>query len=173
MGLFGGNAKREAVENEVMQKLAQVDLLDMLIQNLLAEAQGEKPWITDCQSYYDSCSRTVHIAPDTFAIRWTEVDSEEYVGKDGKRHTNQEEKEMGCIAYSYTKSGYLPLHNHCNEKGKEDVSVDKVCELWARVVQERMQAQMPKCRFTGSVTGEPGHVSFTYSVPRSVWKTWF
>lgn len=173
MAIFGANKKHEAVENEIMQKLAQVELLELLVKNILREAEESNPWILDCQGYYDNCRREVMIAPDLFAIRWVMVETKEYVGNDGKRHTGQEEKEMGYLAYSYTKSGYLPLHNHCNEKGKEDISLARICELWAGVVKESMQAQMPRCSFTQGVNVMNDVVTFAYKVPRPTWKEWF
>lgn len=173
MALFGGNKKQETVENEVMQKLAQVELLELLIKNVLREAEEGNPWITNCQSYYDNCRREVMIAPDLFSIRWVMVEKNEYIGNDGKLHTNQEEKEMGHLGYSYTKSGYRPLHHHCNEKGKEDITLIRVCELWAGVVKESMQARMPQCIFTQGVNVMNDIVTFSYKVPSPTWKGWF
>ena len=80
MGLFDGKAKKESAENEVLQKLSQIPLLDLLIENVLLE--DEEPWITMGQSYYDSCKRVVRIEPDSFEIKWKDYHDEAYIGND-------------------------------------------------------------------------------------------
>lgn len=154
MGLFDGKAKQERAENEVMQKLAACPLLDFLIDNILAA----DTWVQMGQSYYDSCRRTVKVEPDTFAILWKNTTTEQNA-----------DSIKECIAYSYTASGYLPLHYYETEDKKTLVSTDRVCYLWASVVRERMAAKMPDCKF--------GHVnedaSFEYRVPALSFKDWF
>ncbi len=167
MGLFDGKAKKEAVENEVLQKLSQVPLLDLLIENVL---KSDEPWILQCQSYYDSRKRVVSIDPDGFEIRWSGTHTEEYIGNDGQAHTKTVVDVYGQIGYSYTKSGYVPLHHYWSEnvKGK-DVSTERVCYLWASLIRERMMAKMPQCDF-GEVNDS---AKFTYTVPALSFKDWF
>ena len=107
MGLFDGKAKKESAENEVLQKLSQVPLLDLLIENVLHEEN--EPWITMGQSYYDSCRRVVKIEPDGFEIKWSSYHDEPCIGSDGQRRIEKVEDVHGQVGYSYTKSGYL-LH---------------------------------------------------------------
>ena len=159
MGLFDGKAKQEAAENEVMQKLSQVPLLDILIQNLL-DVEAE-PWIRMGQSYYDDCQRTVRVEPDGFEIKWSSWHEE------GAGH--RVEQIHGRVNYSYTKSGYLPLHSYYYDNGKKEIPTSQVCYLWASVIRERMAAKMPNCKFN-SVSGD---AAFTYTVPSPSFKDWF
>lgn len=144
------------------------------MQNVLNEADENEKWIAACQSYYDNCKRKVTIEPDGVEIKWYTSREEPYTGSDGQTHYKKTEDIYGHIEYSYTKSGYLPLHNHLNEKGKEDVSVGKVCYLWASVVQEALQEKMPQCQFNDRIKQDGLYdASFTYQVPRPSWKRWF
>lgn len=167
MGLFDGNAKRESAENEVLQKLSSVPLLDLLIDNVLGAE--DEPWLQMGQSYYDSCCRIVTVEPDGFEIKWSSYHEEPYIGNDGNRHTQRVEDVHGRIGYSYTKSGYLPLHSYSYDNGKKEISSQRVCCLWASIVRERMAAKMPNCKFDG-VTD---NATFTYTVPALTFKDWF
>ena len=167
MGLFDGKAKQESAENEVLQKLSACPLLDLLIENVLSDE--EEPWLQMGQSYYDSCRRTVKVEPDGFEIKWSSYHSEPYIGSDGQRHEQNVEDVHGRIGYSYTKSGYLPLHSYSYDNGKKEISTQRVCCLWASIVRERMAAKMPNCKF-GGVTE---NATFTYTVPALTFKDWF
>lgn len=169
MGLFGEKVKREtkeSAENEVLQKLCACPLLDLLIENILGE---EEPWLQMGQSYYDSCCRTVSIEPDGFEIKWSSYHNEPYIGSDGQRHEQRVEDVHGCIGYSYTKSGYLPLHSYTFDDGKQEIPTHRVCYLLASIVRERMSAKMPHCTF-GEVTN---NATFIYVVPAQTFKDWF
>lgn len=167
MGLFDGKEKKESAENEVLQKLSQVPLLDLLIENVLNNE--EEPWILKRQSYYDDGRRVVTIEPDGFEIKWSDSHTEEYIGNDGQRHYNSVEDVHGRVGYSYTKSGYLPLHSYRYDNGKKEVSANRVCCLWASIIRERMMAKMPQCRF-GEVNDS---AFFSYTVPSLSFKDWF
>ena len=167
MGLFDGKAKKESAENEVLQKLSQIPLLDLLIENVLLE--DEDPWITMGQGYYDNCKRVVKIGPDSFEIEWSNYHDEAYIGNDGQRHTQKVEEVHGHVGYSYTKSGYLPLHSYKYDNGNKEVPTDRVCYLWASIIRERMMEKMPQCKF-GEVND---NASFTYTVPSLSFKDWF
>lgn len=166
MGLFDGKAKQESAENEVLQKLSSVPLLDLLIENVLG---AEEPWLQMGQSYYDSCCRTVTVEPDGFEIKWSSYHEEPYIGNDGNRHTQSVEDVHGRIGYSYTKSGYLPLHSYSYDSGKKEISTQRVCYLWASIIRERMAAKMPNCEFS-DVSYD---ATFTYTVPALTFKDWF
>lgn len=167
MGLFDGKAKQQSAENEVMQKLSQVPLLEILIQNILEEE--DEPWIQRGQNYYDSCQRTVTVEPDVFEIKLSSYHDEPYVGNDGQRHIQHVEDVHGRVAYSYTKSGYLPLHSYSYNDGKKEISTKRICYLWASIVHERMSAKMPDCKFN-NVNED---ATFTYTVPSLSFKDWF
>lgn len=167
MGLFDGKAKQASAENEVLQKLSVCPLLDLLIENLLKNE--DEPWLRVGQNYYDNCYRTVKVEPDGFEIKWSSYHSEPYIGQDGQRYEQSVEEVHGSIAYSYTDSGYLPLHSYSYDNGKKEISTQRVCYLWASIVRERMAAKMPRCRF-GEVTDD---ATFAYIVPALIFKDWF
>ena len=168
MGLFDGKAKQEAAENEILQKLSQAPILDLLIENVI-NSGDEEPWLFSGMSYYDSCRRTVIIEPDGFGIKWSSTHEEPYIGSDGQRRTQRVEDVHGELGYSYTKSGYLPLHSYSYDDGRKEISVDRVCCLWASIIRERLAAKMPDCKF-GNVGSS---ATFTYSVPPLRFKDWF
>lgn len=180
LDLFGTKARKaeeearekayKVAEDEVMQKLSQVQLLDLLVENV---RNNDEDWVTKCQSYYDSRVRVVNIEEDMFEIKWRRVYQERVqVGtyQDGtpKIETRDAEEVFGRVGYSYTKSGYRPLHSYDNGIPGGTVSSDRVCQLWTKVVHERLQAAMPNCEFS-KVNG----CSFTYQVPALTWEDWF
>lgn len=83
MGLFGIGEKRKAAESEITQKLRAHPLLELLVKNVLNEANTNEKWISACQSYYDNCKRKVTIEPDGFEIKWYTSREEPYTGSDG------------------------------------------------------------------------------------------
>ena len=167
MGLFDGKAKQDAAENEIMYRLSQVPLLDLLIANIF---EGDvEPWIQMGQDYYDNCQRLVRIEPDGFEIIWSSVRDEIVVGNDGQRRVQRVEEVKGSVGYSYTKSGYMPLHGFAYDNGKKEISTQRVCCLWAAVVRERMAARLPNCWFSGVSE----NATFTYTVPALSFKDWF
>lgn len=168
MAFFSGGAKREEVENEILRAMSRLDILTSLVENIAGEAAGENPWLIACQGYYDGCVRTVTIAADLCEVKWSDVRYE----KDAQGKEHRTEDVNGRIAYSYTKSGYIPLHSHYNERGREDVSVNRVIFLWASLLQERLQAKLTNCQFEEAVEGD-GYAYFRYKVPGLTWKRWF
>ena len=166
MALFGGRSKQD-VEQEVLQKLSVVPLLDLLVENVMNNE--EEPWLHISQGFYDSCKREVRIEPDGFEIKWSSYHDEQYVGPDGKRHEKRVEKVHASVGYSYTKSGYLPLHGYRYDEGKKEIPTQRVCYLWACIIRERLAAKMPKCRFS-NVTDD---ATFSYIVPGLLFKDWF
>ena len=155
MGLFDG---KEKIEEEIMQKMAQLPIVDDLIKQLLELSKGEEKWLASGVSYYDRCIRKVRIEPDCFEIqRMGDSNSEDIVSR---------------IGYSFTQSGYKPLHAHCNSKGKEDVSLNRVCYLLAAIIRERMVAKWPECHFE-VIESMRDYVCFTYKVPAMTFDDWF
>ena len=90
MALFGGGAKKDAIENEILQAMADLEILNDLVATIAEKAEGSQteeasdPWLTNCQGYYDNCIRTVTVAADLFEIRWSDVHYE----KDGQGRNN-------------------------------------------------------------------------------------
>lgn len=165
MGLFDGKAKKEAVENEIMQKLSQQKILNDLIFTLFEENED---WITTCQGYYDNRKRVVLVDTDYFGV----FVMDHHIERDATGAERWVDDVISKVEYNYTSSGYAPLHHHVNEKGNEDVSVQRVLYLWASVIRERMQGKLPNCSF-GEVEDQNGQIKFTYKVPGKVWKQWF
>lgn len=160
MGLFDGGAKKEAVENFVKQTLSELFILDDIVSTVV---NNEKDWVTHCQSYYDNRKREIKIETDLFQISWYQ------------QHYENDVKIIDAdevINYSFTSSGYTPVHNHVNEKGKEDLSVGRVIYILASVIRERLQKELPDCKFD-NIWEERDHSTFTYTVPALTWKRWF
>ena len=173
--LFGTKEKQANVENEILQKMSRLPILDDLINQLLGEDLEE--WMNMGQSYYDSCKRIVRIDPDCFRLKWSKFYQERVqigVYDDGRHKTEMQQKEeiIAEKCYGFTRSGYLPLHAHYNEKGKEDVSTGRICYLWASVIRERLAAKMTDCKF-GTVEQNSEVATFTYTVPALTFKDWF
>ena len=164
MALFGPSKKEiAAAEEYILQKLSKVEILDNLVVTVL---ENEEPWILNCQGYYDNCKRKVVIGADSLEILWVASNST----PDGQPNSEQI---LGRVGYANTKSGYMPLHGMKNAKGDELVSVGRVVNLWAMVVQERLQAKLPQCKF-GDVFQLDGNQSrFYYTVPAMTFKDWF
>lgn len=160
MGLFDNGAKHASVENMILQSMSQLPILEDLVATV---AENEKEWVSKCQGYYDTCQREVIIAPDLFAIKW--IDYEVQNGQKVKVIADE-------VSYSYTKSGYTPIHNHVNEKGREDVPVNRVVFLWSNIVRERLASKLSDCNF-GSVTTCSNYCTFTYTVAPLQWRRWF
>lgn len=168
MGLFDGGAKKEALENEIMQALSKQPILKDLLLTIEKEAANE-PWLTSCQGYYDNLKRVVTCGPDVFEVKWTDTHYE----KNPQGQLYPVEEILGRKGYAYTKSGYRPIHGHKDAKGKEDVSVARAVFLWTKIVQEGLQAKFPNCDFSGNITLQGENASFTYQVPALTWKNWF
>lgn len=159
MGLFDGEAKKEA-EKYVYQALSKLPILDDLVRDVVS---CDEEWIIKCQSYYDDHIRKVTIAADLFEIKWSKCQ------RKGDRTVENVNARVG---FAYTLSGYMPIHNHVNEKGKEDVSVGRVIYLWGLLVREHMKERLPGCQF-GNLTEYEEHTTFSYTVPELEWKRWF
>ena len=104
------------------------------------------------------------IGPDQFEVQFIST------GNNGSG-----EEVADSLLYNYTNSGYMPLHPHLNEKGKQDLPVQRVVYLWTVIVRERLQAMFPDCRF-GDVVVHPNNNNLClipYNVAPLMWKRWF
>ena len=173
--------KIKNVQENVKNKLMNTTLLDCIIQEIFME--GNYPWATECQGYYDNCVRSVLIIEDGFIVKWHGIEQEQYVMKNdgvgnpvyGKRDV---EKVYGEAAYSFTKSGYMPLHEYKEmvNDGKTSkeitVEVKDILKICAEVVREKLHAKKIQFQYE-HVVSENGLASFVYRIPRAVWKDWF
>lgn len=175
MSIFDGKHKTVAeeqlnlnpLEEEIAQKLAKSGILSEL-DRFLEEKTAQEDWLVTCQSYYDNRRRSVKIHEDLFAIGWNETLTQSLAS--GERVTVIDvDKSVG---FHFTDFGYKPLHNHENERGNEDVTIDQVLFLWGIIVRDRMKAKLPQCKFS-PVFQTLGETTFTYTVPEKEWKEWF
>ena len=170
--LFTSKEKKEAIaetEEIVMQRLSKVDLIDKLINVTLNDE--ENPWIAERQNYYDNGVRFIDIDVDLYGVKWVYFEEEQYVDSRGVPNTRTVEKVIKKVEYSYTKSGYLPLHSFT--EGEEEIPAKRVRYLWAMVVREHLMAAMPDCSF-GEIKDSDDTVYFTYKIPvRVQYKDWF
>lgn len=167
MGLFNNKVRQEAVEQELLEKLSSNPLLDLIVDDILNDE--EESWMRFAQSYYDNCLRTVSIQPDLLEIKWRNLQDLPTIGSDGEYYVEQVDDGEVQRCYSYTKSGYVPLHRYSYDDGKRDISIQRICYLWACVVRNHMAKRMPYCNF-GEVNTK---ASFTYTVPFLSFKDWF
>jgi len=175
MSVFDGMKKvhpeedpdRITLEEELTQKLTKAGILSE-IDRFVAEKAAEEPWITQRQSYYESCHRTVKIHEDLLSILWKETKVETIAS--GARVTIIDEDKSAV--FHYTDHGFMPLHSHINEQGNEDVPLDHILYIWGTVVRDRMKAVLPQCDF-GPVYQSIGEASFTYTVSGKQWSDWF
>ena len=165
MGLFDGNQKRDALDNAIMEKMAGLDIVDDIVGTI---AQGELPWLHQCMSYYDSCQRNVTITSDVLEILWHDQHSEPNAKGEAVQIVDGNER----AGYRFTKSGYMPISAHLNEKGKEDVPMVHVILLLANVVIARLKQAMPGTQFSTPIEVY-NRVTFSYTLPRPSWKPWF
>lgn len=163
MGLFDGVGKREMAENVVLQSMARQPILDDIVGAVMSE---DAPWITTCQGFYDTRKRQITVGADLFRIAWSGYNG--YSNEEGFGN----EVIRDVIEYSFTGSGYVPLHSHMNEKGREDVSAGRVIYLCTALIQERLRAKLPNCKF-GEVIEYEDHSTFVFAVPPIQWKNWF
>lgn len=161
------NPEMVTLEEEITEKLTKAGILES-IDNFIEEKIAQEPWITQCQSYYESCRRTVKIHEDLLSINWKEAKA--VLTADGSRVTIFDKDNVA--AFHYTDHGYMPLHSHYNELGNEDITLDQILYMWGIVVRERMMAKLPQCEF-GPVYQSITEASFTYSVPAKQWTDWF
>ena len=175
MSIFDGKKKTPieekltltAFEEELAQKMAKAGILQE-VDRFIAEEAAQKPWMTQCQSYYESCQRTVKIHEDLISVIWKETKVETTAS--GNRVTIIDEDNESV--FHYTDYGYMPLHSFVNEAGNEVVTLDQILYLWGLIVQEHMKAALPQCTF-GTVYQSIGEASFTYAVPGKKWADWF
>lgn len=132
MGLFNiTKNKISATEQAIVQKMANSELLDCLIDRL--EDKPEANWMKAGQ-YGDSGWRKVTVKPGGFII--------EVPGAYQKRD------EDNFIAISFELSGYTQIVAHRNQYGKTDISRSRMCYLYATAIQMRLQAVIENCELS-------------------------
>lgn len=174
MGLFDGVAKKEAVEQQIMQQIASYPIIKKLVHEINLIGKEKEQWLLTCQGYYDSCVRNVIIEPDSLTVTWTSARTLKISENGSDTKEENEEGNFGSVCWHFTDKGYVPLHKHYNEKGKVDVSLAKVCYLFATLVREQMMVELPEACFCNNIYQDANYrASFTYEVPRGSWQEWF
>lgn len=152
------NEKNREEEAELLQKLQQVPIIDMLLENVQTDAEKNESWLQKSQSTYDSRERTVQIQKDALQIIWeTQGD---------KKSAQKQIVESLC--YEFSKNGYMPLEPYRAANG-QTVPVERVCCLVASVVCLKMKEKFQDCQFPNSTEEN----QFTYTVPRTEGWAWF
>ena len=129
MGLFN-KAKNPDVEQAIIQKMANSELLDWLIDAL--EHKPEGAWMKVGQ-YGDSGWRKVIVKPSGFII--------EVPGAYQRRDENN------YVAINFESAGYTQITAHNNQYGKTDISRSRMCYLYAVAIQTRLRAVIGNCEF--------------------------
>lgn len=161
MGFFGGGDKKKAAEEMVKLSLSKVDVVNLLVANLVNDENNK--WITNCQGYYDNRSRNVIVKEDLVKVEWKNIFYE--------NNTKREEM-LKEVAYRFTDAGYRPLHEYKDEKGNVVLTAEKVVNLLATVIAEKLKAAVPSCEIS-EVIGGQGYSRFTIDIPALSWKDWF
>ena len=171
MALFSSGSDYEKV---IKEKMATLPILDNLEKAIEEDDIKGNPWLAMQQNYYDNRKRIVNVIPDGVEILWCAYHKELVETEGGKPRLKEVTETLGRIAYSFTESGYLPLHPYMNEKGKPVVSVARICNIWASLIRERLSAleAMKDCNFNAVSTGTDS-ATFTYTVPALTFKDWF
>lgn len=208
MGLFDGIKQRkaekreriQAVESELMRALAQTPLLDALISTIIGLSK-EESWITEGEDLNDNCQRHVRFDADRLQISRLHIYTEWVTfgsGDDAKERERFFEDIIREKGLSYSDQGYGPLGEYKSKTVFEPkkgtplcVSNYRVVEIWAEIIRERLQLELPGCVF-GEIT-EIKHISlldvdfgfktlpadcdywyqFTYTVPKKTLKSWY
>ena len=153
MGIINSLFRNREMENEIQRKLAQSELFDDLLYTFFEEKA--QPWFVERQGYYDNGRRMVEVGCDWVVITWR---------KDG-----EEPVEFGI---GLSKSGYEPLKPHVNSWGIVDVTLTRVCVLFASILKERFEARMPNFEFRGVFENEEQEVAtFYYDIPAKAYKS--
>lgn len=163
MGLFGpSKIQIEIAEKKVKQAFAENPLLDDIITTLLNRTD-ENPWILNCTGYYDKRQRTIIIGRDLLGVVNGRIDFEGGEPKEPKTEN---------LLFSYTASGYKPLHSYVDENGDTLLELNQVMNVWRQVICDRMKQEFPDIKF-GAVILEGSYVTVSYYVPALTWKDWF
>lgn len=124
-------AKKSAVEQAIIQKMAYSALLDRLIYAL--ENTPEAEWIKVGQ-YGDNGWRKVIVKPSGVII--------EVPGAYQRRDENK------FVAVNFEAGGYTQITEHRDQNGKTDVSRSRMCYLYAAAIQMRLQTVLSNCEFS-------------------------
>ncbi len=155
------------LEEEIAQKLARAGILEE-IDRFVEEKAAELEWLTKCQSYFESRRRMVRIHEDLLQILWKEAHTETMASGDRVNILDANES----VEMHYTDHGFCPLHNHKNERGNEDVTIDQVLFMWGIIVRDHMKEKLSQCKFS-PVYQSLGEATFSYTVPEKEWSDWF
>lgn len=132
MGLFS-KQNIGAIEQDVLEKMQNSELLDVLIDDLISRfISSEARWMVSGE-HGQTIVRTVTVRPSGFII--------EIPGAYDARNKSS------YIAINFAESGYVPLTAHYNKHGGIDISLSRMCYLYAIALQNRLKAVMKDCEF--------------------------
>jgi len=120
MGLFGpSKTEKENAEKKVKDALSKATIMNDIMFTLRENVQNA-PWILNCTGYYDSRYRTILVGSDLLSVVNGTILFE-----------NGEPKQPKCeyLNFSYTASGYKPLHSYNDSKGDAILDVNQVIGL--------------------------------------------
>lgn len=129
MGLLN-KQNNEAIEREVLQKMCTSELLGDLIYTI--SQKNNLNWIMNGK-HGDSGWRNVIVEPSSIIIE--------------KPGAYEKRDKSGCVMFSFEDAGFNSLDEHRNEKGKVDITLPRMCYLYAVALQNRMQAAFKDCEF--------------------------
>lgn len=162
-----------AIEQEVQMKLMSSECYRLFIQELLIifgnsssesvdpdlqRKAMENQWVKNQYNYYDDCRRCIFVGDDVIGISWPQ----------GER-----EGVSQPILYSFTASGYLPLHDY-KVDGKVRMNQTNIRRMWCTIIRDGLKAIEPSLVFdnTGKSDSENKQYSFNYRVPQNEYKDW-
>lgn len=132
MGLFD-KRKTKSIEQEVLQNMQNSALLNNLIADLINRFNSpEARWMISGE-HGQTTRRTVTVKPGGFIIEIPDA----YDARDKSSY----------IAINFSESGYVPLTAHYNKHGGIDISLSRMCYLYATALQNRLKAVMEDCEF--------------------------
>ena len=134
MGLFA-KKKNEAIEAEVLQKIQDSDLLNVLVYMVLHEPEFD--WMKNGKPGKSS-RRRVEVRPSGVII--------EKPGAYEKRDWDN------CFTFNFNDNGYSEIDAHMNERGKVDIGLHRMCYLYATAIQNRLRSALTDCVFDGKVS---------------------
>lgn len=129
MGLFDGASKKDT-EQQVLQRMMESSLVEYITDQIRNNPNAK--WMLKGK-HRDKGWRRVTVLPGGFII--------EVPGAYAKRDKDN------FVAYNFEDLGFAPITEHRNSRGKADISLSRMCYLYALALQEKMKPVMPNCKF--------------------------
>ena len=163
MGLFGpSKADKEYAEKKVKEALADADILNDIMHTLHLKI-NDASWILKCTGYYDTRNRTILVGPDLLSVSKGLISFE---------NGEPQEPKDEYLNFSYTASGYRPLHGYTDSKGNLIFDESQVVALWLDVLRERLMHDYPDIHWANPFQ-HGKYAVLQYKVAPLEWKDWF